>query len=444
MIFFLKYFLHRGHYKSVLCSSTIIVQLTTCTSSIITTQNMFKTKVYIYLIYRKMMKRLLLPFGLWPKENPTVFYRLLSYLQLPLNLGMSLAISNFVRLHANSIKFLTKSFGVMTTYLSSTLKVNKFNKQKKNISYKLFFQITCFLINHKEALYLHKTLDLHFDKLTQDVKMKKIIFKKFTLLILVTWIFFFTVLITLSVMVMTPLIDIVTQHNENHENMKYSLVYPSEFPWQISSNGWSYKITFIFESLATISLFCITMRVDSLFLFYIFQIIAQLREMSYRITNTNDNKEINFVLRKVILQYQTLTKCREIIEKIYGPIILCIMCTNAVIMCVFIYQLMEMKNLSIIRLIIIFTYILTKVLQTFIYAWSGTCLTAESEEYRKAVYNINWYGNKRIMNSVIIMLAQKPMVVTACSFSPVTVNIFTMVLKTTASYYFLLQTIEEK
>ncbi|XP_057327199.1 odorant receptor 4-like [Microplitis mediator] len=387
---------------------------------------MSKTKVYIYLTYRKMMKRLLLPLGLWPKENPTAFYRLLSYLQVPLNFGMSLAISNFVRLHADSIKFLTKSFGVMTTYLSSTLK------------------ITCFLINHKEALYLHETLDSHFDKLTQDVKMKKIIFKKFTLLISITWIFFFTVFITLSVMVMTPLIDIVIQHNENHENMKYSLVYPSEFPWQISSNGWSYKITFIFESLATISLFCITMRVDSLFLFYIFQIIAQLREMSYRITNTNDDKELNFVLRKTIFQYQTLTKCREIIEKIYGPIILCIMSTNAVIMCVFIYQLMEMKNLSIIRLIIIFTYILTKVLQTFIYAWSGTCLTAESEEYRKAVYNINWYGNKRIMNSVIIMLAQKPMVVTACSFSPVTVNIFTMVLKTTASYYFLLQTIEEK
>ncbi|XP_053593402.1 uncharacterized protein LOC103571543 [Microplitis demolitor] len=357
------------------------------------------------------MKRLLLSLGLWPKENPTLFYRLLSYLQLPLNFGMSLAISNFVRLHANSIKFLTKSFGVMTTYFSSTLK------------------ITCLLINRREALELHRTLDPHFSKLAQDVEMKKIIFKKFTMLKLITWLFFSCVFITLSAMIITPLIDIAMQYHKYGKNNKYPLIYPSKYPWQTSMNGWPYKVTYLFESLATMSLFCITSSVDSLFLFYIFQIIGQLREMSYSITNTNgfnDDNEKDVVLRKTIYQYQTLIKCREIIEKIYGPIILWIMCTNAVIMCVFIFQFMQMKNLPIIRLMIIFTYVLSKVLQTFIYAWSGTCLTVESEDYRKAVYNMNWYGNKRIMTSVIIMLAQKPMVVTACDFSIVTVNIFVM------------------
>ncbi|XP_014298175.1 odorant receptor 4-like [Microplitis demolitor] len=390
---------------------------------------MFKIKITSYFIFREIIKGPLLALGLWPDENPSLFYRLLSYIQLPLNFGMFLAIFNFVRLHVNNITLLTKSFGVMTTYLSTTLK------------------ITCLLINRREALELHRTLDPHFSKLAQDVEMKKIIFKKFTMLKLITWLFFSCVFITLSAMIITPLIDIAMQYHKYGKNNKYPLIYPSKYPWQTSMNGWPYKVTYLFESLATMSLFCITSSVDSLFLFYIFQIIGQLREMSYSITNTNgfnDDNEKDIVLRKTIYQYQTLIKCREIIEKIYGPIILWIMCTNAVIMCVFIFQFMQMKNLPIIRLMIIFTYVLSKVLQTFIYAWSGTCLTVESEDYRKAVYNMNWYGNKRIMTSVIIMLAQKPMIVTACNFSTVTVDIFIMVLKTTVSYFFLLQTLEEK
>ncbi|KAH0567418.1 hypothetical protein KQX54_009803 [Cotesia glomerata] len=106
--------------------------------------------------------------GFWPSENPSLPYRLLSYIQLPLNFGMFLAIFNFVRLYAHNMALLTKSFGVMTTYLSTTLK------------------ITCFLINRKEALELHRTLDPHFTKLAQERQMKKIIFKKFTSLKLIT------------------------------------------------------------------------------------------------------------------------------------------------------------------------------------------------------------------------------------------------------------------
>ncbi|CAD6214714.1 GSCOCT00004190001.3-RA-CDS, partial [Cotesia congregata] len=389
---------------------------------------MFKIKISSYFIFREIIKGPLMALGFWPSENPSLPYRLLSYIQLPLNFGMFLAIFNFVRLYAHNMALLTKSFGVMTTYLSTTLK------------------ITCFLINRKEALELHRILDPYFTKLAQDRQMKKIIFKKFTSLKLITWLFFFCVFITLSAMIVTPLIDIAMQHHKPGKSIKYPLIYPSRYPWQTSSNGWAYKLTYLFESLATTSLFCITSSVDSLFLFYIFQIIGQLREMGYCITHRDGyhEKGKDFVIRRAVYQYQILIRAKQIIEKIYGPIILWIMCTNAVIMCVFIFQFMQMKNLPLVRLMIIFTYILSKVLQTFIYAWSGTCLTAESEDYRRAVYNIDWYGNKKIMSSIIIMMAQKPMIVTALNFSTVTVDIFIMVMKTTISYFFLLQTLEEK
>ncbi|XP_034934798.1 uncharacterized protein [Chelonus insularis] len=78
------------------------------------------------------------------------------------------------------------------------------------------------------------------------------------------------------------------------------------------------------------------------------------------------------------------------------------------------------------------------------YSWSGTHLTMESEEYMNAIYSANWYGDKHFMTAVVIMLQQKPLILTACNFSNVTIDIFTKILNTTISYYFLLKTLEEK
>ncbi|CAD6214706.1 GSCOCT00004188001.2-RA-CDS, partial [Cotesia congregata] len=393
---------------------------------------MLKIKISSYFIFRQIIKGLTMASGFWPSENLSLPYRLLSYMQLSLNFGMFLAIFNFVRLYAHRLALLIKSFGVMTTYLSSTLK------------------ITCFLINRKEALELHRILDPYFTKLAQDRQMKKIIFKKFTLLKLITWLFFFCVFITLSAMIITPLIDIAMQHHKPGKSIKYPLIYPSKYPWQTSSNGWAYKLTFLFETLATASLFCISLSVDSLFLFYIFQIIGQLREMGYCITHTDgyNEKGKDFVIRKAVYQYQRLIRAKEIIEKIYGPIVLWIMCTNAVIMCVFIFQSMQ-----VLRLFADEKFTGCEIDDDF-HVRSVKSITNvyirlewhlfDGGDYREALYNIDWYGSKKIMTSIIIMMAQKPMIVTALNFSTVTVDIFTMVMKTTISYFFLLQTLEEQ
>lgn len=41
-----------------------------------------------------------------------------------------------------------------------------------------------------------------------------------------------------------------------------------------------------------------------------------------------------------------------------------------------------------------------------------------------AIYAANWYTNKNLMTSVLIMLAQKPLILTACNFSFVSVDMF--------------------
>ncbi|XP_034934708.1 odorant receptor 4-like [Chelonus insularis] len=185
-----------------------------------------------------------------------------------------------------------------------------------------------------------------------------------------------------------------------------------------------------------------TISLDSLFLFYTFLMIGQLREISYCITHIDDKENsAEKAVEKCVLQYNTLLKCRSNLEKIYGPIILAMIICNAVMLCTLIYQLTQMKTISILKGANFFAFVVTKLLQTFIYSWCGTSLTKESEDYRIAIYSANWYGDKRLMKAIIIMLKQKPLVLTACNFSNVSIDIFTKILNTTISYYFLLKTL---
>ncbi|KAI4493119.1 hypothetical protein M0802_009669 [Mischocyttarus mexicanus] len=90
-------------------------------------------------------------------------------------------------------------------------------------------------------------------------------------------------------------------------------------------------------------------------------------------------------------------------------------------------------------------YGLLKMTQAFIYSWYGNILAVESDTYRRNVYCCGWYedGNIELMKDVLFILAQKPIVLTACHFFHISLDLFVKILNTSLSYYFLLQTIDE-
>ncbi|KAK0158079.1 hypothetical protein PV327_011152, partial [Microctonus hyperodae] len=47
-----------------------------------------------------------------------------------------------------------------------------------------------------------------------------------------------------------------------------------------------------------------------------------------------------------------------------------------------------------------------------------------SENYHMAIYACDWHRNRRFMTSVLIMLTQKPLTLTACNFAIVSLDIF--------------------
>ncbi|KAG8037792.1 hypothetical protein G9C98_006003 [Cotesia typhae] len=380
-------------------------------------------KVSHYIVFHKLTKGLLTFAGLWPYENSNFFYKILPYIELIISLGIVIAIFGFVRQHFFSVSLVTRGLSIMTSFITVILKLK------------------CISTYREDLKELHSYLDSSFSALLENSKLTKRILEKVQIFTNLSVVFTVCVLISVCFYIINPLIFIIQHHKLTV--VKYPLIYPSSYPWEVPPSGFYYQLHFVFELLASWTLLLVTTGIDSLFTLYIFMMIGQLRKMSYSMTHINESEDKDFVARKCIDQYEKLLRGKSIIETLFGPIILWIIGTNAIVLCTLLFQITQMKSISMLRGILFITYFTLKIVQTFMYAWSGSCLTEESEKYRYAVYASNWYGDKRLSTTAIITMAQKPLTLTACNFGVVSVNIFVMVLNTTVSYFFLLQTLDQ-
>nr|QNL14988.1 olfactory receptor 44 [Aulacocentrum confusum] len=385
---------------------------------------MTNPKLPEYLMYRKIIRLLLLMLGLWPIEKSSVFYTILPYIQLILNVITALAMLGFVRVHITNIALVTKCASIMVSYFTGTLKM------------------VCMIIYREDTRTLHKNLDPHFSELLNKAELKNSILQGVTAFRRLSWAVSLLVLLSGTVYIVAPIIFIVYQRTHQVANIKYLLPYAAKYPWAIAPNGLLYKLHYVFESCATVSLIAITSSVDPLYTLYVFQMIGQLRELTHEMSQLSEKVNSQIVIRKCVNQYAVLMKCRDILQRIYGPLILWMILSNAMILCAGLFQLSQLKRISIGQIILFSAYVSTKMTQTFLCGWAGTRLTTESENYTRAVYAADWVGKKELMSSILIMLTQKPLVLTAYGFSVISVQIFSTVLNTTVSYYFLLQTLQ--
>lgn len=147
-------------------------------------------------------------------------------------------------------------------------------------------------------------------------------------------------------LVIFPLINIIIQEIRHFDNIKYALVYPTMYPWNTTSDGLPYRITYGLEALTAFSCCNVTSGVDCLFLFWIFQAVSQLRTMSYRINHIKEKENYEDILRQNIVQYGILIKCRDQLQNIYGAIILYNNGSGAALMCTLMFQLTTVSSME--------------------------------------------------------------------------------------------------
>ncbi|CAD6214754.1 GSCOCT00004200001.3-RA-CDS [Cotesia congregata] len=390
---------------------------------------MSKSKLAEYIAYENLIRLLLSTIGLWSPEESSLFCRSIIYLQMSTCILPFIGVFNFFRTNFTNVSLATKSFSLLASYLTVIVKG---------------FAI---VLNRKDVKDLRKMLVSHYNNLIRDPKMTNIVLDQITTFRRLSYVAIFFVVVACMSYIIIPIIFIISQLIRGADHIKYILPFPTIYNWEIPPNGFRYRVHFLTESFAIFSIILITIAVDNLYSLHVFQIIGFLREISYRMKHfheDNDDKgSSDLVVRRCVFQYGILiASCRKL-QRIYGPIILWTMGTNAVILCAVTFQLSQMSSISIGRIILFTAYAGVKLIQVFIYAWAGTRLTAESEDCRAAYYAANWVGNKSFMRNIIIMLAQKPLILTACNYSIVSVEMFGSVLNTTASYFLLLNTFDE-
>nr|AQN78412.1 olfactory receptor 10 [Meteorus pulchricornis] len=381
-----------------------------------------------YRRYHSIIKRLLLTVGLWPNSDPNIFYQLLPFPYLFVNISVVLGTAVYIQMHLTNVASITKGLSIMTSFGTVILKM------------------TCIMINRDNVNELHDILDLHFNKMLNDQQISSTILKDFRTFRRLSWSFSFFVTIVILLTAATPITSLIYQYFHSVNPIVYPDVYPTAYPWSTDPPGVRYMIHFLLELSTIVPLFCVSPSIDSLFMMYGFQMSGQFREMSFRLKNIKKMADERKAVRECVLQHQSMLKCRDMIEKIYGPIILWMLVSSAIILCAIMFQLSKIRSFSAIRICLLALNLTTRLLMLFIYTWSSSMLTSESEKFRDAIYSSNWpaTGQRKFMTSILIMLTQKPLMISACGFVAISIDMFPKTINTAISYFFLLKTMEGK
>ncbi|XP_043270389.1 uncharacterized protein [Venturia canescens] len=380
----------------------------------------------VYNRYGKTIRKILLLAGLRPVVNPSVFYRLLPFVHVAAELWMIFAVFNFTRLHAKDFELVIKGLGLALTFLISVLKM------------------ICLTVHRDRLLDLRDNLEGTFSQDLEDPELRPILLSP-----LLTYyrpsLVFSLILYTLCILYsIIPIVVIIIQLAHGVGLVKYILPFTTVYPWSIGpKNKWFFMILYVFETYVSVCITSTAASVDALFGYYIFQISGELRTLAHRLRNLKANGHYDKVIRECVSRHEILTRCQNHLEHIYGPIVLCLSISNALIICAMIWQATHVDPKKASPFVL---FIVMKGVQTLFYGWFGSTLTTENEKFSEAIYEIDWPGSgeKSLMTSVLTMIScNKPFVLSACSVGTITVDMFIAVCNTALSYYCMLRTLEE-
>ncbi|XP_043498657.1 uncharacterized protein LOC122521959 [Polistes fuscatus] len=397
-------------------------------------------QVKLYRSYARFVKRLLLLGGIWPmiEKESSYFYR-----RLPI-----FAVSSGVMMLFGVLRFCQDNIGNLSVFTKGLSLVGSFSL----ISLKALM----FIIYRKQLCELNDILDPMFEKTLENPRLRPILLSLLNLFRYLSYVFYFLIMGIVTLYVCTPLIFIGYEAIKDIYPRRYGLPYPTSFPWIDGTPGIYYHIQYIFETQYSWFVVFITSGVDSLFGFHIFQIVGLFRALSYEceyFTKSNPN-DLHDVVYNCIKKHIQLLRCRDIIQTVYGPIVFNLVLTSAMVLCALSFQIFK-TEMTISKTLLFIVYGVQKTTQTFIYAWCGSTIISEvnifiylyrqDEDFRKRIYSCKWYAcnNVSIMKGILLVLTQKPMVLVACHFFFISLDMFVKILNTSISYYFLLQTFEE-
>ncbi|KYN28229.1 hypothetical protein ALC57_02289 [Trachymyrmex cornetzi] len=336
---------------------------------------MINKQLKAYRTYQRFLRSMLTITGCWhmsTKFCKSMYYWSVCVLLLMIFYSMLSLRMIYIARHNMRIMMKYVNFGI--SGLSTVLKV------------------ASFIINRESLINYHRTLnDLFEEELMQNEKISTIIFSSLRTIYTMAYTYFAILLLMMFAYYKSSYICTIHNFLRFHPSTNCTLPISGGFGlFSTNSDNFLYYLRMFYEPGLMTLTSMITCAVDTTFGFYVYQFSSTLRAIISTLMNPLSTEKFSDLLKTCAVKHQKLLQCRNSLEHIYGPIVFWHVVTNAMLVCLSIYD---------------FT--------------SG-------EDFRKGIYFSKWPNSnldRHVRTDIILMMIQKPMTVNAI-FSPIDLIMF--------------------
>ncbi|XP_073814959.1 odorant receptor 82a [Musca autumnalis] len=304
-------------------------------------------------------------------------------------------------------------------------------------------KITTFLFYKWRFGGLMKKLEAMFNEL-QEPESKKVLKTSNRTAITLVKIYGNSVGLTGLYFMLTPILKIMWSKIQKSE-LQLELPMPMRFSFDFESSP-GYEICYIYTGLITLVVVMYATAIDGLFISFTINLVGHLKALQHFIQSNRFerhdaeiHKEISFYIR----YHNLILHLYEEVRQIYSPIVFGQFLITSLQVCVIVYQMVTHINTFLV-FVINCTFLLSILLQLFIYSYGGEILKNESLMVGISVQLSNWYNLKptyRRMLWLLLMRSQREAIIRGGFYEASLANFMT-ILKAAMSYITLIQSIE--
>ncbi|EFN85518.1 Putative odorant receptor 22c [Harpegnathos saltator] len=226
-------------------------------------------------------------------------------------------------------------------------------------------------------------------------------------------------------------------------NASYELPYRT-YPFFEIQDSTTYFCLCAYQIIALPTIVCGYSAPDSFVLSMALHICGQLAVLSCKIEQLlKDHENYNHHIGTIVLRHRQLIKLAEILENNFSMIFLQQTLGTVFLLCLTTYHMFANSVNGASTNVVTFLLYTSCVISTiFAYCYIGECLIKESVRLRDTFYNTDWYNTSpscgKIL-SICMIRPEKPLVLTAGKFYPLSLNTFTSIVKTSMAYLSILR-----
>ncbi|XP_043512117.1 odorant receptor 49b-like [Frieseomelitta varia] len=222
-----------------------------------------------------------------------------------------------------------------------------------------------------------------------------------------------------------------------------------------------YEIMYLIQALALYQNDVCYLCIDDIFCIMCLHVASQFRILQYRMENVlspkdkdkldlDANEDVSnkcyAIFKNCIQQHQTLIEFSTTLEEIFTIIVLNQVLTFSTLICFVGYQTL-LVDLTLSWRITLGCFLLTNILQLWIFTYSCDFMARESTNVANAAYTAPWtylpmdrFGKMiRQDLQIVMMRSRRACYLTACGFFPISLETFTKIMSSAMSYFTILK-----